>query len=44
MIFNASSSQIEKFNSEQLVELLKKLLHGEAQRSGISLRGVSVPL
>lgn len=44
MIFSASSSQIEKFNSEQLVELLKKLLHSEAQRSGISLRGVSVPL
>lgn len=44
MIFSVSSSQIEKLNSEQLVELLKKLLHAEAQRSGISLRGVSVPL
>ncbi|MBD2471541.1 hypothetical protein H6G90_28525 [Nostoc sp. FACHB-145] len=44
MIFSVSPSQIEKLNSEQLVELLKKLLHAEAQRSGISLRGVSVPL
>ncbi|MBD2498921.1 hypothetical protein [Nostoc sp. FACHB-280] len=44
MIFGVSPSQIEKLNSEQLVELLKKLLHAEAQRSGISLRGVSVPL
>ena len=44
MIFSVSSSQIEKLNSEQLVELLKELLHAEAQRSGISLRGVSVPL
>lgn len=44
MIFSISSSQIEKLDSKELVELLKKLLHAEAQRSGISLRGVSVPL
>ncbi len=44
MIFDVSSSQIESLDSKQLVELLKKLLHAEAQRSGISLRGVSVPL
>lgn len=44
MIFDVSSSQIECLDSKQLVELLKKLLHAEAQCSGISLRGVSVPL
>ncbi|MEI2580132.1 hypothetical protein V5G28_015455 [Scytonema sp. PRP1] len=31
-------------DSKELVELLKKLLYAEAQCSGISLRGVSVPL
>ncbi len=44
MIFNADQSQIEKLDSKQLVELLNKLLHAEAQKSGIGLRGVSVPL
>lgn len=44
MIFDVSSSQIEVLDSKQLVELLKKLLYAEAQCSGISLRGVSVPL
>jgi len=44
MIFDVSPSQIECLDSKQLVELLKKLLHAEAQCSGISLRGVSVPL
>ncbi len=44
MIFDVVPSQIEKLDSNQLVELLKKLLHAEAQRAGISLRGVSVPL
>ena len=44
MIFNVDPSQIEKLDSNQLVELLKKLLHAEAQLAGISLCGVSVPL
>ncbi|UBF30137.1 hypothetical protein K9N68_39015 (plasmid) [Kovacikia minuta CCNUW1] len=44
MIFDVSPSQIECLESKQLVELLKKLLHTEAQCSGISLGGVSVPL
>lgn len=44
MVFDVSSSQIESLDSKQLVELLKKLLFAEAQNSGISLRGVSVPL
>jgi hypothetical protein len=44
MIFDIFPTQIECLDSKQLVELLKRLLHAEAQRSGISLRGVSVPL
>jgi hypothetical protein len=44
MIFNVDLSQIEKLDSKQLVELLKKLLHAEAQKFGIGLRGVSVTL
>ncbi|CAB3807646.1 hypothetical protein LMG28688_06594 [Paraburkholderia caffeinitolerans] len=44
MIFNISPSQVESLNSLQLVELLRKLLHAEAQSAGIALRGVSVPL
>jgi len=44
MIFDVSPSQIKCLDSKQLVELLKKLLHAEAQRSGINLRGISAPL
>src|SRR5437660_12614983 len=44
MIFDVSASQIESLESKQLVELLRKLLHAEAQCAGISLRGISVPL
>ena len=44
MIFDVEPSQIEKLNSTGLVELLRKLLYAEAQKAGISLRGVSVPL
>jgi hypothetical protein len=44
MIFEVSASQIESLESKELVELLRKLLHAEAQRAGISLRGISVPL
>jgi hypothetical protein len=44
MIFDVSSSQIESLNSQELVELLKKLLHTEARCSGISLYGISAPL
>lgn len=43
MIFEVTPEQIEKLNSEDLVQLLRKLLHTEAQYSGIKLRGVSVP-
>ena len=43
MVFEVTPEQIEKLNSEDLVELLRKLLHTEAQYSGIKLRGVSVP-
>jgi hypothetical protein len=44
MIFDISPSQVESLDSLQLVELLRKLLHAEAQRAGIPLRGVSAPL
>lgn len=44
MIFDISPSQVERLGSMQLVELLRKLLHAEAQDAGISLRSVSVPL
>ena len=44
MIFDVSPSQIQKLDSKELVELLRKLLHAEARKTGISLRGVSVPL
>ncbi len=43
MIFEVTPEQIEKLNSEELVDLLRKLLHTEAQYSDIKLRGVSVP-
>ena len=44
MIFDVEPSQIEKLNSTELVELLRKLLYAEAQDDGISLRVVSAPL
>ncbi len=44
MIFDVMPSQIEKLDSKQLVELLKKLLYAEAQKCGISLSGINVPL
>jgi len=44
MIFDVHPSQIESLDSKELVILLKKLLHAEAQRAGINLRGISVPL
>jgi hypothetical protein len=44
MIFDISPSQVERLDSTQLVELLRKLLHAEAQSAGIRLRSVSTPL
>lgn len=44
MIFDVSPSQIQKLDKKEFVELLRKLLHAEARKTGISLRGVSVPL
>jgi hypothetical protein len=44
MIFEINPSQIESLDSKQLVMLLNKLLHAEAQLAGISLSGISVPL
>ncbi|WP_125461624.1 MULTISPECIES: hypothetical protein [Rhodomicrobium] len=44
MIFEVSPSQIESLDSNGLAELLRRLVYAEAQLSGVSLRGVSVPL
>ena len=44
MIFEVAPSRIEDLDSAQFVNLLRRLLHAEAQKTGISLRGVSVPL
>lgn len=44
MIFEVSPANIEALDSKELVQLLRRLLYAEAQRAGISLRGVSVPL
>lgn len=44
MIFEINPSQIECLGSQRLVMLLRKLLHAEVQRTGISLSGISVPL
>lgn len=44
MIFDVAPSQIEALDQKELVMLLRRLLHAEAQRAGINLRGVSVPL
>lgn len=44
MIFEINPTQINNLDSKELVILLNKLLHAEAQSTGISLRGISVPL
>ena len=44
MIFDVDPSQIESLDGKALVELMRKLLHAEAQLAGISLSDVSVPL
>lgn len=44
MIFEVSPNQITELDSTELVKLLKKLLYAEAQKTGVSMRGVSVPL
>lgn len=44
MIFDVEPSQIESLDGKKLVELMRKLLHAEAQLAGICLRGISVPL
>lgn len=44
MIFEVQPSQIINLNSLMFVELLRKLIHSEASKSGIALRSVSVPL
>ncbi|MDF2997573.1 MAG: hypothetical protein K0R27_3210 [Xanthobacteraceae bacterium] len=43
-MFEVVPSQIEALESKQLVQLLGRLLHAEAQRAGLALAGISVPL
>jgi len=44
MLFDVVPKQVEALDSSLLVLLLRKLLHAEAQKAGISLGGISVPL
>jgi len=44
MIFEVSPELVSRLEAKPLVELLRRLLHVEAQRTGVALRGVSVPL
>ncbi|MBR0793340.1 hypothetical protein JQ631_30045 [Bradyrhizobium manausense] len=44
MIFDVSPSQIESLDQNELVQLLGRLLHAEAQNAGIALRGITVPM
>lgn len=44
MIFEVQPNQIEGLDSTTMVQLLRLLLHAEAQKAGIDLRAVSVPL
>ncbi|MBI1651388.1 ATP-binding protein [Hyphomicrobium sulfonivorans] len=44
MIFDVSPQRIEGLDANGLVEVLRRLLHAEAQLAGIQLRSVSVPL
>jgi hypothetical protein len=43
-MFDADLSQIELLDSKQLVQLLGRLLHAEAQNAGVPLSGISVPI
>jgi hypothetical protein len=44
MIFDPTPDQIKRLNSDDLVQLLRRLMHAEAQLAGIDLRNVSAPL
>lgn len=43
-MFDVEPAQIESLTSLQLVELLKRLLHAEAQAAGVALGNINVPL
>ncbi|TBZ85557.1 hypothetical protein [Rhizobium leguminosarum] len=43
-MFDVDPSQIEALNSLQLVHLLRRLLHAEAQAAGVALGSINVPL
>lgn len=43
-MFDVDPSQVESLNSVDLVHLLRRLLHAEAQSAGVALGNISVPL
>lgn len=43
-MFDVDPAQIESLTSLQLVELLRRLLHAEAQAAGVALGNINVPL
>jgi hypothetical protein len=44
VIFEVLPAQVESLNSQELIELLRRLLHSEAQLAGVNLSAVSVPM
>lgn len=44
MIFEVSPELVSRLEAKPLVELMRRLLYVEAQKAGVLLRGVSVPL
>jgi hypothetical protein len=43
-MFDVTPAQVEVLNSKELVDLLRRLLHAEAQTAGLHLGGISIPL
>ena len=43
-MFTVHPNEIKDFTGDELVELLRRLLHAEARKAGVPLRGVHVPL
>ncbi len=43
-MFTVEADEIKDFTGDELVELLRRLIYAEAQKSGVPLRGVHVPL
>jgi hypothetical protein len=43
-VFTIHPDEIKNLSGDQLVALLRRLLHAEARKAGVPLRGVEVPL